>query len=162
MPLLPDEGQRSRTIPWSAPPAEKSRAHQSPQEPAHSPNAFVDVDETRLEVRSTIPGTLSRVPLTVPALPCPRPPRPDDGLCPGGVQEDAPLGSEFRPSDRERQLAGHLAIFQEAKRVPSLGQREGPVEGWRYFAGLQERGKVLKFGSADPAEEHSQPLADEG
>jgi hypothetical protein len=65
-------------------------------------------------------------------------------------------------SDGEHYLAGDLAVFQEADRVLSLSQREGPVEGRRYIAGVDERGKVLQFGGADQAEEYGEPLADEG
>jgi hypothetical protein len=72
------------------------------------------------------------------------------------------VGCELRPSDGDRYLAGHLAVFQVAERVLSLSEREGPVEGRRYFAGLDERGQVLKLGGADEAKERGQPLADEG
>jgi hypothetical protein len=67
----------------------------------------------------------------------------------------------LRLSHGEHHLAGHLAVLKEAKRVLSLGQHERPVEGWHYFSGLYERGKVLKLSSPDQAEKRRQPLADE-
>lgn len=67
-----------------------------------------------------------------------------------------------RPSDGEHHLAGHPPVLQEAKRILGPSQREGPVECWRYFAGLYQRGELLQVGGTDQSEEHFQPLADEG